>query len=130
MNCIIWTRAKTSAGYGLFREDGNLVYAHRRAWEEANGRKLNPGEVVHHLCENPPCVNPDHLTVTDQPSHAYDHMRVISERDVKQIRQLRAQGLSYREIERETGWSRETARRYIKSEQGHARDLTTSTGSR
>ena len=37
------------------------VKAHRISLELFLGRDLNPGMMVLHSCDNPPCVNPHHL---------------------------------------------------------------------
>lgn len=36
-NCIEWTGARTSAGYGVVRVDGKPTYAHRIEWEKHRG---------------------------------------------------------------------------------------------
>lgn len=37
--------------------------AHVMAWEEANGRSVEPGEIVRHRCDNPPCIEETHLVI-------------------------------------------------------------------
>jgi hypothetical protein len=73
--CWTWTKGCTK-GYGTFRENGRLVYAHRRSFELATGETLTPDVEVLHSCDNPPCVRPDHLRRGTQA----DNMRDMSER--------------------------------------------------
>jgi hypothetical protein len=58
--CIEWTLGRSSTGYGVCRRNGRTVGAHRAAWEEVHG-PIPEGLWVLHRCDNPPCVNVDHL---------------------------------------------------------------------
>ena len=58
--CWPWLGGKAKGGYGLFQgERGHSVYAHRKAFEYAEGQKAK--KWVLHECDNPPCCNPSHL---------------------------------------------------------------------
>jgi hypothetical protein len=74
-DCIEWHLSRRSDGYG---QVGRLVggvkrtfKAHRFVWEQTNG-PIPEGMDVLHSCDNPPCVNLEHLSVGTQRDNSKD----------------------------------------------------------
>lgn len=72
--CWIWTRGADRDGYGkrMIPNGSRAAAAHRGAYEAAHGA-IPDGFVVHHRCDQPACVNPDHLEAMSRADHVRLH---------------------------------------------------------
>ena len=74
-SCWVWTGVKTRGGYGYLHKSSGTEQqsrrAHRISWELHNGQ-IPDGLWVLHKCDNPPCVNPDHLFLGDRKANMDD----------------------------------------------------------
>lgn len=68
-DCLIWTGAKTTDGYGSISINRKPYLAHRYAWEQQNG-EVPDGMQVHHLCYDRSCVEIEHLTLVTQAQNS------------------------------------------------------------
>lgn len=74
--CWEWNGARSDKGYGSFRAGSKTYLAHRISYELHTGDFLVSdkihGDVVMHSCDNPPCVNPAHLSKGTQQDNISD----------------------------------------------------------
>jgi hypothetical protein len=74
--CWPWMGARDGKGYGRIRDDqSNLASATRIIWEGEKG-PIPPGMNLLHRCDNPPCVNLEHLFLGSAQANTIDmHMK-------------------------------------------------------
>ena len=72
--CLEWMGFKSRDGYGILHRGGKLIKAHRLAYCNANGKRLDDiaGLVVRHKCDNRKCLNPDHLEIGTNADNTRD----------------------------------------------------------
>lgn len=65
-DCWLWIGARTEAGYGKLRRNNKDWRAHIYIYIQTYGEYDNTNLVIDHKCNNPPCVNPNHLQAISQ----------------------------------------------------------------
>lgn len=103
-SCWIWNGAKSPQGYAYaLRNPNRERLEHRAQWVKANGRPIPDGGLIHHLCEQKSCVNPEHLALKlNTADHLRHHAKKLTLEKAREIRDALAEG--------ETGFS--VARRF------------------
>lgn len=135
MTCILHTGSfRSGTPYGVVQHLGGQQYAHRVAYVKHHGLALIDikGKVVRHTCDNPPCINPEHLLLgthsdnmkdmwsrgrgTNLPPRMAneDHPQCkISDVGVAQIRKLAAAGIPRKELQIMSGLSKTQIQRIV-----------------
>ena len=110
--CWEWQGARNALGYGRLNRGGRngiTIKAHRASWEIYTGE--DPGENdICHTCDNPACVNPNHLWAGNAKSNAQDMVNKgrhgnmpgkgakITDAQIIELRQYAASGTPYEDL--------------------------------
>jgi len=116
--CHVWMGGLlASGGYGVFMANKVSHRAHRFSWIQANG-EIPKGMFILHSCDNPCCVNPDHLSVGTHQDNMDDMVKKGRQNPArgtkhsshklteKQVRAIRASSVSSRKLGAEYGVSK------------------------
>lgn len=111
--CWEWQGYLDKDGYGLFQWQGKRVGAHVLALSFTTGEIKAEGLDTRHSCDNPPCVNPNHLTFGTRLENVHDMISrgraarsgKLTDAQVIEIRERRAAGARQMDLAKQYGVS-------------------------
>ena len=129
--CWVWAWNVHPKGYGTVRIDGHNYKAHRVAYELGNG-PIPEGHILRHLCNNPSCINPEHLragtpreNMRDMVSAGNMWNQKLTRADAAAIRrQYAAGGVSMATIARQYGVDSATVQMVISNKNFYDENYT------
>lgn len=69
--CIEWQGSRNIQNYGIMRINSKAYPAHRFSWERLHG-PIPKDLIICHKCDNPCCVNPEHLFLGTKYDNNHD----------------------------------------------------------
>lgn len=112
--CFVCISHRMEKGYARLVRQGKDVFCHRYIYEELFG-EIPEGLVVRHKCDNPACINPEHLelgTIIDNNNDKLLRNRQTKGEDIKISKLTEKQVLKIREEYKEIKSSRILAKKY------------------
>ena len=107
--CWEWQKYLTGCGYGKRGHAGKVYLAHRFSWLKYKG-PIPSGLHVLHRCDNPCCVNPDHLflgthqdNMKNRQQHLVGSLNGRAKLTVEQVLAIRADKRLLREVAKDFG---------------------------
>ena len=88
--CWNWIGSKCNVGYGQFTKNSKHILAHRYSFELHNHRAIQDRMFILHSCDNPSCVNPEHLREGTAQENTDDMMIKGRHNGYKKINQERS----------------------------------------
>ena len=124
--CVEYLGSRHPFGYGLFGwEPSHSIGAHRASYMLFRG-PIGPGLFVRHTCDNPPCVNPEHLELGTGKDNMRDcrergrtakgerqHLAIMAEK-VLELRALYEAGASQVALAKQFGISQPTVSQIVR----------------
>jgi len=131
-DCWVWRGSKDGGGYGKYSVNRVNIPAHRYSFKLANPDVNMEKLFVFHKCDNPICVNPEHLWLGTHGDNMRDKVRkgrgycgdknILKDVQCKEIKKQYASGYSKNKLSFMYGVSTTTIRNVIEERAAYKKD--------